>query len=98
MCGFTFREIWLCEMIRRSTSLYDGYQEYVETLEHWVKSGDLIEGKEFYSSVRLRGAKARDLLEKEFMNFVCLISIRLHLMEWNLLMRNYSLFYFVNGI
>ena len=40
-------------------------QEYVETLEHWVKSGDLIAEKEFYSSVRLRGAKkARDLLEK----------------------------------
>ena len=44
---------------------YDSLQEYVETLEHWVKSGDLIAEKEFYSSVRLRGAKkARDLLEK----------------------------------
>ena len=44
---------------------YDSLQEYVETLENWVKSGDLIAEKEFYSSVRLRGAKkARDLLEK----------------------------------
>lgn len=44
---------------------YDSLQEYVQTLEHWVKSGDLIAEKEFYSSVRLRGAKkARDLLEK----------------------------------
>ena len=44
---------------------YDSLQEYVETLERWVKSGDLIAEKEFYSSVRLRGAKkARDLLEK----------------------------------
>ena len=44
---------------------YDSLQEYVETLEYWVKSGDLIAEKEFYSSVRLRGAKkARDLLEK----------------------------------
>ena len=44
---------------------YDSLQEYVDTLEHWVKSGDLIAEKEFYSSVRLRGAKkARDLLEK----------------------------------
>ena len=44
---------------------YDSLQEYVETLEHWVKAGDLIAEKEFYSSVRLRGAKkARDLLEK----------------------------------
>lgn len=24
---------------------YDSLQEYVETLEHWVKSGDLIGGK-----------------------------------------------------
>ena len=40
---------------------YDSLQEYVETLENWVKSGDLIAEKEFYSSVRLRGAKkARD--------------------------------------
>ena len=44
---------------------YDSLQEYIETLEHWVKSGDLIAEKEFYSSVRLRGAKkARDLLQK----------------------------------
>ena len=44
---------------------YDSLQDYVETLEHWVKSGDLIAEKEFYSSVRLRGAKkVRDLLEK----------------------------------
>ena len=44
---------------------YDSLQEYVETLERWVKSGDLIAEKEFYSSVRLRGAKkARDLLQK----------------------------------
>lgn len=44
---------------------YDSLQDYVETLEHWVKSGDLIAEKEFYSSVRLRGAKkARDLLQK----------------------------------
>ena len=63
---------------------YDSLQEYVETLERWVKSGDLIAEKEFYSSVRLRGAKkARDLLEKgsNIWNSVCLISIRLHLMD-----------------
>ena len=43
---------------------YDSLQEYVETLEHWVKSGDLIAEKEFYSSVRLRGAKKREIYLK----------------------------------
>ncbi|QGM80164.1 bifunctional glutamate--cysteine ligase GshA/glutathione synthetase GshB [Otariodibacter oris] len=42
---------------------FDSLQEYVETLEHWVNSGKLIAEKEFYSNVRLRGAKkVRDLL------------------------------------
>lgn len=63
---------------------YDSLQDYVETLEHWVKSGDLIAEKEFYSSVRLRGAKKREIYSKmEFniWNSACLISIRLHLTE-----------------
>lgn len=43
---------------------YDSLNQYVETLEHWVKTGKLIAEKEFYSNVRLRGAKkARDLLQ-----------------------------------
>ncbi len=43
---------------------FDSVEKYVETLEHWVKSGKLIAEKEFYSNVRLRGAKkARDLLQ-----------------------------------
>ena len=42
---------------------YDSVEKYVETLEHWVASGKLIAEKEFYSNVRLRGAKkARDFL------------------------------------
>lgn len=42
---------------------YDSVEKYAETLEHWVASGKLIAEKEFYSNVRLRGAKkARDFL------------------------------------
>ncbi|TDQ58007.1 glutamate-cysteine ligase /glutathione synthase [Mesocricetibacter intestinalis] len=42
---------------------FDSLEKYVETLEHWVSSGRLIAEKEFYSNVRLRGAKkARELL------------------------------------
>lgn len=42
---------------------FDSLSRYVETLEHWVNTGKLIAEKEFYSNVRLRGAKkARDLL------------------------------------
>lgn len=41
----------------------DSVQQYIDSLEHWVASGRLIAEKEFYSNVRLRGAKkARDLL------------------------------------
>ncbi|PJG82989.1 bifunctional glutamate--cysteine ligase GshA/glutathione synthetase GshB [Caviibacterium pharyngocola] len=43
---------------------FDSVEKYVETLEHWVASGKLIAEKEFYSNVRLRGAKkARELLQ-----------------------------------
>ncbi|MFD1805339.1 bifunctional glutamate--cysteine ligase GshA/glutathione synthetase GshB [Pasteurella oralis] len=43
---------------------FDSVQQYVETLEHWVATGKLIAEKEFYSNVRLRGAKkARELLQ-----------------------------------
>ena len=42
---------------------FDSIPKYVETLEHWVNSGKLIAEKEFYSNVRLRGAKkAREFL------------------------------------
>ncbi|XWY19610.1 bifunctional glutamate--cysteine ligase/glutathione synthetase [Bisgaard Taxon 45] len=42
---------------------FDSVEKYVETLEHWVSTGKLIAEKEFYSNVRLRGAKkARELL------------------------------------
>ncbi|WP_373767091.1 bifunctional glutamate--cysteine ligase GshA/glutathione synthetase GshB [Glaesserella sp.] len=42
---------------------YDTLESYVDTLEHWVNRGKLIAEKEFYSNVRLRGAKrARDFL------------------------------------
>ncbi len=44
---------------------YDSVEKYVETLEHWVAEGKLIAEKEFYSNVRLRGAKkAREFLDK----------------------------------
>ena len=44
---------------------HDSLESYVETLEEQVKAGRLIAEKEFYSNVRLRGAKkARELLEK----------------------------------
>ena len=43
---------------------YDSLNDYVTTLEHAVSSGQLIAEKEFYSNVRLRGAKqARELLQ-----------------------------------
>lgn len=43
---------------------FDSVEKYVETLEHWVANGKLIAEKEFYSNVRLRGAKkARELLQ-----------------------------------
>lgn len=43
---------------------YDSVEKYVETLEHWVIEGKLIAEKEFYSNVRLRGAKkAREFLD-----------------------------------
>lgn len=42
---------------------FENLTTYVENLEHWVATGKLIAEKEFYSNVRLRGAKkARDLL------------------------------------
>ena len=44
---------------------HDSLQSYVESLEDWVAKGELIAEKEFYSNVRLRGAKsARQLLEQ----------------------------------
>ena len=44
---------------------HDSLESYVGTLEEQVKAGRLIAEKEFYSNVRLRGAKkARELLEK----------------------------------
>lgn len=44
---------------------HDSLQSYVESLEALVANGDLIAEKEYYSNVRLRGAKkARELLEK----------------------------------
>lgn len=43
---------------------FDSLPEYVESLEHWVKTGKLIAEKEFYSNVRLRGAKSA----REFLN------------------------------
>ncbi len=43
---------------------FDSLEQYAESLERWVKSGKLIAEKEFYSNVRLRGAKkARDLIQ-----------------------------------
>ncbi|MFZ7188308.1 bifunctional glutamate--cysteine ligase GshA/glutathione synthetase GshB [Avibacterium avium] len=43
---------------------FDSIESYVESLEHWVKTSKLIAEKEFYSNVRLRGAKkARELLK-----------------------------------
>ncbi|HHT7876536.1 TPA: bifunctional glutamate--cysteine ligase/glutathione synthetase [Pasteurella multocida] len=42
---------------------FDSVEKYVESLEHWVSTGKLIAEKEFYSNVRLRGAKkAREFL------------------------------------
>lgn len=44
---------------------FDSLTAYADSLEHWVNSGRLIAEKEFYSNVRLRGAKkARELVEK----------------------------------
>lgn len=43
---------------------HDNLESYVQTLEEWVAKGELIAEKEYYSNVRLRGAKkARELLE-----------------------------------
>lgn len=43
---------------------FDSLQAYADSLEHWVNSGKLIAEKEFYSNVRLRGAKkASDLVK-----------------------------------
>lgn len=43
---------------------FDSIEAYADSLEHWVNSGKLIAEKEFYSNVRLRGAKkARDLVK-----------------------------------
>lgn len=43
---------------------YESLEQYVESLEECVKSGKLIAEKEFYSNVRLRGAKtAREFLQ-----------------------------------
>ncbi|WP_303013761.1 bifunctional glutamate--cysteine ligase GshA/glutathione synthetase GshB, partial [Rodentibacter pneumotropicus] len=43
---------------------FESLQAYADSLEHWVNSGKLIAEKEFYSNVRLRGAKkARDLVK-----------------------------------
>ena len=42
---------------------FDSLPAYADSLEHWVNSGKLIAEKEFYSNVRLRGAKkARELV------------------------------------
>ncbi|MDO4697439.1 MAG: bifunctional glutamate--cysteine ligase GshA/glutathione synthetase GshB [Pasteurellaceae bacterium] len=42
---------------------FDSLAQYAADLEHWVATGKLIAEKEFYSNVRLRGAKkARELL------------------------------------
>ncbi len=47
------------------TVSFDSVEKYVETLEQAVSSGKLIAEKEFYSNVRLRGAKkAREFLAK----------------------------------
>lgn len=44
---------------------FDSLEHYVEQLEHLISSGELIAEKEFYSSVRFRGAnEARELLTK----------------------------------
>ncbi|MEG0255476.1 MAG: bifunctional glutamate--cysteine ligase GshA/glutathione synthetase GshB [Vagococcus sp.] len=44
---------------------FESLTDYVSDIEHLVDNGDLIEAKEFYSSVRLRGADNLDeLLEK----------------------------------
>lgn len=44
---------------------FESLADYVNDIEHLVDNGDLIEAKEFYSSVRLRGADNLDeLLEK----------------------------------
>ncbi|OOF45699.1 bifunctional glutamate--cysteine ligase/glutathione synthetase, partial [Rodentibacter trehalosifermentans] len=43
---------------------FESLQAYADSLEHWVNNGKLIAEKEFYSNVRLRGAKkARDLVK-----------------------------------
>ncbi|WP_439236210.1 bifunctional glutamate--cysteine ligase GshA/glutathione synthetase GshB [Lonepinella koalarum] len=43
---------------------FDNINTYVESLEHCVSTGKLIAEKEFYSNVRLKGAKkARDFLQ-----------------------------------
>ncbi|OOF41463.1 bifunctional glutamate--cysteine ligase/glutathione synthetase [Rodentibacter rarus] len=43
---------------------FENLQAYADSLEYWVNSGKLIAEKEFYSNVRLRGAKkARDLVK-----------------------------------
>ncbi|MGX7025615.1 bifunctional glutamate--cysteine ligase GshA/glutathione synthetase GshB [Vagococcus hydrophili] len=44
---------------------YESIEKYVADIEHLIDNGDLIEAKEFYSSVRLRGTDdLEELLEK----------------------------------
>lgn len=44
---------------------FNTLEEYIQTLEQHVKDKDLIEEKEFYSTVRLKGSpKVREFLEK----------------------------------
>ncbi|MBF0779836.1 MULTISPECIES: bifunctional glutamate--cysteine ligase GshA/glutathione synthetase GshB [unclassified Granulicatella] len=51
---------------------FDSLEHYAQTLEHLVATKELIAEKEFYSSVRFRGAKtARELIDKgvQYMEF-----------------------------
>ena len=53
---------------------FDSLENYVSSIEHYVKTGSLSAEKEFYSAVRLRGSKySRDYLTKgiTYLEFRC---------------------------
>ncbi len=56
---------------------YASLRQYIEDIEHLVDNGDLIEAKEFYSSVRLRGSDNLDELQEEGIRYIELRNIDL---------------------
>ncbi|MFY8329204.1 bifunctional glutamate--cysteine ligase GshA/glutathione synthetase GshB [Vagococcus carniphilus] len=56
---------------------YESLNQYVDDIEHLVDNGDLIEAKEFYSSVRLRGTDNLEELRQKGVRYIELRNIDL---------------------